>query len=94
MRGAGAERHTENAASESPYVLIEVAVPPDATAISVEIAGNLRRGLTVSPDGFISFLVSTDIRDTARTGTLNYTSRGERIARTLDLQQTGGKANG
>lgn len=93
MRGSGSDRRMDNPASDSPYVLIEVAVPPDATNISVEVAGLTRRGLSVSADGFVSFLLSRDVRDTAQSGTLNYRSQGVQVSKNLDLHQAGGKAN-
>ena len=93
LRGMGADRRLENASGDSPYVLVEAAVPPDASDISIEVAGLTRRGLTVSPDGFVSFLLSRDIRDTAQTGTLSYISQGVHVSKSLEFQQTGGKAH-
>lgn len=93
MRGTQGDRRVEHRDSDSTYVLIEAAVPPDATDIAVEVAGLTRRGLSVSPDGFVSFLVSADVKETARTAVLSYQSRGSRVTQSLDLQLSGGKAN-
>jgi hypothetical protein len=93
LRGAGTPESADGADVESPYVLVEIAVPPDASQISIEVAGMTRRGLTVSAEGFVSFLLSRDIRDTAQTGTISYVSRGERVDQSLDLQRMGGRVD-
>jgi hypothetical protein len=47
----------EHADSKSPYVLIEVAVPPGAEHVTVKMENGAEQELVPSPEGFVSFLV-------------------------------------
>jgi hypothetical protein len=57
MRGEPTPPRVEHADSKSPYVLIEVAVPPGAQNITLKMGDAPEQNLTVSPDGFVSLLV-------------------------------------
>lgn len=74
MRGEAAPPRVEHAGSKSPYVLIEVAVPPGAEDIVLKIGTAPERTLTASPDGFVSFLLSRTELRTAREAQIAYRS--------------------
>jgi hypothetical protein len=56
MRGEPAPPRVEHAESTSPYVLIDVAVPPGAEHITLRWPGAAEQQLTPSPDGFVTFI--------------------------------------
>ena len=58
MRGEATPPRVEHADSKSPYVLVEVAVPPGAEQIVLQVADASDRPLKPSPDGFVSFLLA------------------------------------
>lgn len=49
-------------AEGTPFILVEVGLPPDATHVVLHAAG-VHLPLTVSPDGFASFLLARDAMD-------------------------------
>jgi hypothetical protein len=50
----------EHADSKSPYVLIEVAVPPGAEHVVIKMKNGTEQELLPSPEGFVSFLGRRD----------------------------------
>jgi len=60
-RGEPTPPRVEHAGSNSPYVLIEVAVPPGAEHVRLLMDDAPAQELTASPDGFASFLVERSL---------------------------------
>ena len=56
MRGEPTPPRIEHAQSTSPYVVIEVAVPPGAEHITLQRTDAAEQQLTPSPDGFVTFI--------------------------------------
>ena len=76
MRGEATPPRIEHADSQSPYVLVEVAVPPGAENITLHIDGMPDQALTPSPDGFVNFLVPRKDFDTSKKTYLRYKNTG------------------
>jgi hypothetical protein len=85
MRGEAAPPRVEHAGSKSPYVLIEVAVPPGAEDIALKIGIEPERTLTASPDGFVGFLLSRTELRTAREAQIAYRSGTSARTQKIDL---------
>jgi hypothetical protein len=90
MRGEAAPPRVEHAGSKSPYVLIEVAVPPGAQDVTLKFGAAPEQALTASPDGFVSFLVGRSELKTARNAQLAYRSGASLRTQTIDLGVDGG----
>lgn len=58
LRGAQSAVQIERGASASPYVLVEVAVPPGALHVMLDLGRLPPVTLSQSADGFVSFLVA------------------------------------
>lgn len=76
----------EHADSKSPYVLIEVAVPPGAEHVRVKMENGSEQELVPSPEGFVSFLTKTGKGDI---GFVEYTIGSE--SRRLKLHNITGR---
>ena len=87
MRGEATPPRIEHAESKSPYVLVEVAVPPGAENITLKIDGTPDQELTPSPDGFVSFLMLRGINNTARDAKLKYSTHDSKLIRELNLNK-------
>ncbi|HET7064178.1 MAG TPA: hypothetical protein VFI49_07845 [Rudaea sp.] len=77
MRGEPTPPRVEHADSKSPYVFIEVAVPPGAENITLKMGDAPEQKLTVSPDGFVSFLVERELVSKREHAKVNYVLRGD-----------------
>jgi hypothetical protein len=77
MRGEAAPPRVEHADSRSPYVLVEVAVPPGAENIVLKMAQTPEQGLTPSPDGFVSFFVRRETLAKSRDARIEYRILGK-----------------
>ena len=76
----------EHADSKSPYVLIEVAVPPGAEHVRVKMENGFEQELLPSPEGFVSFLTKPGKGDI---GFIEYTIGSE--SRRLTLHNITGR---
>ena len=76
MRGEPTPPRVEHADSVSPYVLIEVAVPPGAENITLKMGDALEQKLTPSPDGFVSVLALRDNATIGQVGEIRYSFSG------------------
>jgi hypothetical protein len=74
-----------NADSRSRYLLVEVAVPLDATDIQLLQAGRAPLALNVTSEGFVTFLWPRGSRDTSHTPSLSYRSDDGLVSRSLDF---------
>jgi len=77
MRGEAAPPRVEHADSRSPYVLVEVAVPPGAENILLKMAEMPEQALTPSPDGFVSFFVRRETLAKSRDARIEYSILGK-----------------
>jgi hypothetical protein len=87
MRGAAAPPHQEHADTDSTYVLLEMAVPPGASAIELAFADEEPVALTSSSEGFASVLVRRDLVAGAPVATLRYTIDGKPRSRDIPLSR-------
>jgi hypothetical protein len=76
----------EHADSKSPYVLIEIAVPPGAEHVRIKMENAAEQELVPSPEGFVSFLMKTGAGDI---GFIEYTIGSE--SRRLTLRNITGR---
>lgn len=74
----------EHADSDSPYVLMEVAVPPGAERIRLKTENAPEQELTPSPDGFVSFLVKRKALKKFRLAEVSYALDGMTHVRRID----------
>jgi hypothetical protein len=86
-RGVEQKPIVEHAGSPSAYVLIEVAVPPDAEHAELTL-GETTIALTPSHDGFVSAIVERSFIKDRSSAHLNYVSDGQAQARVLPLTAT------
>ena len=84
MRGEPTPPRVEHADSKSPYVFIEVAVPPGAGQITLQLADGTPRILPPSAEGFVSFLVDRTTFGAAPEARLGYVLGGRNT--TLNLK--------
>jgi hypothetical protein len=87
MRGEETPPRVEHADSKSPYVLIEVAVPPGAENIKLKIGDEPEQVLPPSPDGFVSFLASRSSPGPARNAKIMYTLGSRTVTNPIELDQ-------
>jgi hypothetical protein len=85
LRGADSPPHIEHADSASPYVFVEVAVPPGAEQIVLLGLGASEQALTMTPDGFVNFLLERRALSHTRELQVRYVRNGEVGLRKLDL---------
>jgi len=85
LRGVDDKPRIDHASAASSYLLVDTAIPPDATNVEVSIADGARIPLHPSADGFVSFLISRAKAKDSRAMTLTYNIDGTRIQRTIDL---------
>lgn len=85
MRGETTAPRVEHADSASPYVLVEVAVPPSAENITLHIDGMPDLALTPSPDGFVSFLADRSQLDQKGSRSIEYRIEGAAKATVVTL---------
>jgi len=90
MRGAPSNASVERADAQSAYVLVEVAVPPDASKVTLDVVGEPSLPMSPSPDGFVSFLIPRSAFASSMNVSLHYTSGGADSIRKIqffDLQR-------
>jgi hypothetical protein len=85
LRGVDDKPRIDHASTASRYLLVDMAVPPDATNVEVSTADGSRIRLHASADGFVSFLISRGKAKDSPAMTLTYNVDGTRIRRTIDL---------
>jgi hypothetical protein len=85
-RGAAAAPQVHPGSRETPYVLVEVGLPPDATDVRLRAASG-ETPLTVSSEGFASFLWRRDAKS-ADSPIIEFTSAGQRQKFELSLDPT------
>jgi len=88
MRGTEGVQLVERPRSHTPYVLVEVALPVTARAISLQIGDREPEALTLSPDGFISFLVLRSIANANPAIAIRYEIGGKIVERSIGLKQS------
>ena len=88
MRGEALQPRVEPGSPGTDAMLIEVGMPPAATNITVRIGDGPELPLVLSPDGFVSFVVSGS---GAREAALQYEVEGTPAQRTIRLP--GGRGN-
>ncbi|QBB71269.1 hypothetical protein ELE36_13400 [Pseudolysobacter antarcticus] len=87
LRGEASPPRIEHADSNSNYVLVEIAVPPEAKEIILNIENSAEQTFTESPDGFISALINKHALTHAQSIFLRYRLKGITQQRTLSLTE-------
>lgn len=77
--GADAEALVQPGNADSSYVLIEVAIPVGAHKVRLRDREGRAVSLTVSSEGFASFLLHKSVIESGDTGTLEYERAGETV---------------
>jgi hypothetical protein len=85
MRGEVTPPRVEYGDSRSPYVLVEVAVPPGAEHIVLNMDG-LQEPVIVSSEGFVTFLAARKNLAAGTAASISYARRGSSDVTTLQLQ--------
>lgn len=86
MRGEAAPPRVEHADSASPFVLIEVAVPPGAQNIILHMDGKTDQALAPSPDGFVSVLLARGMLQQHHLPTVSYSLADGSGKHSIDLE--------
>ena len=81
----GSVAQLSHAASASPYVLIEVAMPPSARNVVLALDGQPDVSLEISPDGFVSFLFPRNAMDRSRRAEISYLDHGVTRRRSIEI---------
>jgi hypothetical protein len=89
MRGDSTPARIEHATSQSPYVLVEVAVPLGADQVALDIGDGKKRALERSPDGFVTFLADRNTLAAAANAHVSYSAGGRTQTRPLSLKSKG-----
>lgn len=87
LRGEASLPRIEHADSKSDYVLVEIAVPPEAKQIILNIENTAEQTFTESPDGFISALINKNALTRAPGIFMRYQLKGITQQRTLSLTE-------
>ncbi|MEO5560398.1 MAG: hypothetical protein ABIO49_10960, partial [Dokdonella sp.] len=87
MRGTPSAPEIERADSRSPYVLVEVAVPPGAEAVTLDVGGPTRTALSPSAEGFVSFLIARVEIGPLKKAVVRYSIGGSEKTRDIPLFQ-------
>lgn len=90
LRGASVPPEGQNIASKSSHVLIEVAVPPGAANVRVEVDGH-EWPLIASSDSVVSFVAGRERLHAAKSVLLSYTLAGKPQTRDLRTEMGEGK---
>ncbi|MGH8123899.1 MAG: hypothetical protein ACREPT_14145 [Rudaea sp.] len=90
MRGEATPPRVEHADSTSPYVLVEVAVPPGAENITLHIDGTPDQPLTASPDGFVSFMAARRAIEVKKSVSLKLSINEQHRVISIDVPTLGG----
>jgi hypothetical protein len=85
MRGEVTPPRVEHADSQSPYVLVEAAVPPGAEHIVLKIGNAQEQTLRPSPDGFVTFLTERKNIALKTPVSISYVQYGKSSPITLQL---------
>ncbi len=85
MRGIDSQPLIHPGDPESQYLLIEVGMPPDAEQIQLHIAGEPTQSLILSPDSFVSFLLSRERLSDSTPPRIEYVSAGKERERELPV---------
>ncbi|MEO7325412.1 MAG: hypothetical protein ABIW82_11350 [Dokdonella sp.] len=88
MRGEVVPPKIEHAGDESDYVLIETAMPDNATDIALAVDERAPIALQVAPDGFVTALVRRNIVEYAKSMRITYKLNGTLQQRSLDSKTT------
>lgn len=91
LRGDQVAPSVDHSDSASPYLVIEVAVPPAAQDVVLEIEGDDGVALTPSTSGFVSVLVRRSLVEAGRVTKVRYVLGGERRSRILDVGHSKGR---
>lgn len=83
LRGDSMEARIELGNAASDRLLVEVGLPPAATHITLEIGDAPAQPLALSPEGFVTFVITKAHANRVRNATLRYEMNGGFVSRTL-----------
>lgn len=84
-RGAGQAMRVEHVDMQSPFILVEVALPPGARNPIAKVGRFPAQGLMLSLDGYAGFLVRRTFLDENGSASVAYDVDGESVVLPLDL---------
>ena len=87
IRGAAIPARIEQPDSESPYVLVEVAVPPGAERIMLHMDTGADATLSPDPNGFVSFLLPKTQIASSKEARVDYTVNGQQQSRPISFRE-------
>jgi hypothetical protein len=85
MRGAESPPRIEHADADTPWVVVEIAVPADAEAVGLHLPNDGDFALSPSSEGFVSFAAPRKALLRARNATLSYRLRQTTIERQISF---------
>ena len=85
LRGAADTARIENADSKSPYTIVEVSVPANATDVMWRLENETPIALRPSADGFVTVLVPSMAISRGQSGQLTYVMEGKSVSKPLTL---------
>lgn len=85
LRGEASAPTYEPSAVRSEYLLIEVALPADATGIELRVGNEPPRPLRLSADSFASFLITRERAREVRNATIHYTTGTDQFDKPIVL---------
>ena len=92
LRGEADDVRVHHAGSASEFVIYDVAVPPDATLVTLHVGGEADRPLQLDADGIATALLSRELART-RDIAVSYRRGAERVQRRLALPGAGDTAD-
>jgi hypothetical protein len=89
-RGSPNEPVIEHRERRTRFLLIEIAVPPEAKEVSLEFDDGTRSSLDPAGDGFDSLLVPRSVIERGALATLHYELDGNKTSLSIALNQKQG----
>ena len=96
VRGTPVPPRIEQGDSATPFVLVEVAVPPGAEQVELHLDSGAGTPLSPAADGLVRFLLSKEQLGKTSEGQIRYTIDGQRLSRPIsfvELKRGNGNAH-
>jgi hypothetical protein len=87
VRGAAIPPRIEQVDSGSPYVLVEVSVPPGAEKVTLHMDTGADATLSPAPNGFVSFLLLKTQIASSKEARVDYTVNGRQQSRPISFRE-------
>ena len=87
IRGAEIPPRIEHADSQSPYVLMEISVPPGAEKVTLHMDTGEDTPLFPAPNGFVRFLLPRTRVESSKEARVDYTVNGQQQSRPISFRE-------